>query len=255
MSMNLKAVLFAAVITAACSQEKPSGDNASARNEDRDTAAAHDMSKMPAASDTAAMGGMDHSTMPAAQPGGAPANSPMPGMDHSQMANQGAQRSTMPGMDHSQMGATNSRRPAMTGMNHSATPSRGAAPQPMAGMDHSRMSMPSQQSGSKQPAAGMQNHDMPSGTKGHPPETESHAGMIMPAPGMTAQPAPADPHAGMVMAPVAQPAPDDVAMEKLRALVAELVRDPEIQALIQADPTLSALWQDPGVRQYLLKRP
>jgi len=49
--------------------------------------------------------------------------------------------------------------------------------------------------------------------------------------------------------------PDDVAMEKLRTLVAELVRDPQVLEQIQADSVLRTMWETPSVRQLLLKRP
>ena len=70
------------------------------------------------------------------------------------------------------------------------------------------------------------------------------------------QPGRTNPPAGMQMAPPEDPPePEDVALEKIRALVAELVRDPRIQTRIQADTVLRRLWQDPGVQQYLMKRP
>lgn len=214
MNMNLKVAFFATAV-AACSQERPSNRNASARDTARNAAAAHDMSAMPAGPDTAEMAGMDHS----------------------------------------QTASGDARSEPMTGMNHSALTARSATSQSMAGMDHSRMNMPSgRPSAASRSATGMQNHNMPMGNQSQPSARDAHAGMAM-TPGMAAQPVPPDPHAGMEMEPVDQPAPDDVAMEKLRALVAELVRDPEVLARIQADPTLRALWEDPGVRQYLLKRP
>lgn len=199
MNMNLKVAFLATVVAAACSQEGPSKENASARDTARSAAAAHDMSTMPPGPDTAGMAGMDHS----------------------------------------QMASENAR----------------SAAQSMAGMDHSQMNMPSgRPAATSRSAIGMQNHNMPMGNQSQPSARDAHAGMTM-TPGMTAQPVSPDPHAGMDMDPVDQPVPDDVAMEKLRALVAELVRDPEVQARIQADPALRALWEDLGVRQYLLKRP
>ena len=68
------------------------------------------------------------------------------------------------------------------------------------------------------------------------------------------QPAAMD-HAAMDMTAAAAAPLDDVAMEKLRALVAELVRDPTVVARIQSDSMLTRLWQDPAVRTVLLKRP
>lgn len=245
MSMNLKVVVIAAVLAAACSQEKPSGEDTSARDTAPNAGAAHDMSNMPPRSDTAAMAGMDHSAMSDMQ---------MEGMTHSMPAR--SEGSDMAGMDHSQMRAANARSGSMAGMDHSAMTQRSTGSQSMAGMDHSQMNMPSaQRSASSRSATGMQNHNMPMGNQAPQSARDPHAGLTM-TPGISAQPAPPDPHAGMEMEEAGEPPlPDDVAMEKLRALVAELVRDPKVQARIQADPALRALWQDPGVRQYLLKRP
>ena len=243
--MNLKVAGLAALMAAACSQEKPAND-AALRDTAPAPAAAHDMTKMPASEDTAGMAGMDHSTMSAGQPGGTAMTPTVP-------ADQGG---AMAGMDHSQMRTGNARTGAMAGMDHSAMtqPRRGS--QSMAGMDHSQMNMPgAQRSASSRSATGMQNHNMSMGNQAQQSARDPHAGMTM-APGISAQPAPADPHAGMQMEePGELPLPDDVAMEKLRALVAELVRDPEVLARIQADSTLRVLWQDTGVRQYLMKRP
>jgi hypothetical protein len=242
MSMNLKVVVIAAVLAAACSQEKPSGEDTSARDTAPNAGAAHDMSNMPAASDTTDMAGMDHSAMSRAQTEGT--TQPMPAAGE------------MAGMDHSQMRGRNARSGSMAGRDHSAMTRRDAGSHSMAGMDHSQMNMASaQRSASSRSATGLQNHNMPMGNQAQQSARDPHAGMIM-TPGISAQPAPPDPHEGMEMEGTGkEPLPDDVAMEKLRALVAELVRDPKVQARIQADPTLRVLWQDPGVRQYLLKRP
>lgn len=147
----------------------------------------------------------------------------------------------------------------MAGMDHSAMTAgqpagQGAAA--MSGMDHSRMDMANTRpNASGRAAAAMPDHNMPMGNRSQSSARDPHAGMAM-TPGLSAQPAPPEPHAGMNMAePAEELLPDDVGMEKLRALIAELVRDPEVLARIQADPALRELWQDPGVRQYLLKRP
>lgn len=240
MSIMLKVAVLAAALATGCSQERPSGEDASARDTARNAAAPHDMSNMPAESDTTGMAGMDHSAMSSGR---------TEGMTHRMPA-----AGEMPGMDHSQMRGANTRSGSMAGMDHSAMKQRSASSQSMAGMDHSQMNMPAaRRSAPNRSATGMQNHNMSMGNQ--QPARDPHAGMTM-TPGISAQPAPPDPHAGMQMdEPGEPPLPDDVAMEKLRALVAELVRDPDVQARIQADPTMRTLWQDAGVRQYLLKRP
>jgi hypothetical protein len=247
MNMNFKVALFAAMTATACSQEKPANDAGSAGDTARAApAAAHDMNKMPSAQDTTGMAGMDHSAMGATQPG-APTTHTMPADGGGAMA----------GMDHSRMPAGNARAGSMSGMDHSAMTRPGSGSQAMAGMDHSRMNMPSNRRAAASAAtSGMPNHTMPMGDQSPQSGRDPHAGMVM-TPGMSAQPAPPDTHEGMEMEdePAEKPLPDDVAMEKLRALVAELVRDPDVLARIQADPALRALWQNPGVRQYLLKRP
>lgn len=259
----LKVPLFAALMAAACSQEKTTNDTATARDTARPPAA-HDMSKMSSPEDTSGMAGMDHSSMSGAQPGAAAMTHTMPagqsgtmtGMDHSQMPSSGAQGSASAAMDHSRMQAGNARSGSMSGMDHSAMTQPSRASQSMAGMDHSKMNMPStQRSATSGSTSGMPNHTMPTRNPAQPSAGDPHAGMVM-TPGSSAQPSSPDPHAGMEMGePAEPPLPDDVAMEKLRALVAELVRDPKVLARIQADPTLRVLWEDPGVRQYLLKRP
>lgn len=226
--MNSKMkVLMVALILAACSR---GAEEDTERTAARDTAVpeAHDMSAMTdSAADTTSMSGMDHSQMPGMQPTGG-----MTGMQRGGQATGGA----MAGMDHSQMPNMPSRgRQAMAGMDHAQmqnAPARGQ--QPMPGMDHARMNMPTTPTPTPMQQQMPMQHQMP----------------------MQQQPQAARPPAGMQMAPPADPpAPEDAALEKIRALIAELVRDPRIQARIQADTALRRLWQDAGVQQYLMKRP
>jgi uncharacterized protein involved in copper resistance len=181
-----------------------------------------DHSNMPGMSSGGGAAGMDHSRMPGMRAGSSAATS-MAGMDHSRMGgvagqtSASASRGGTPAMDHSQMSG-------MQGMDHSrmqaaGDPSRAAPPAAgrMAEMDHSNMNMP----GRTPTIQGMDHANMPGMQPG--------AAATMPM--------------------------DDAGMEKLRALVAELVQDSMVQAQIQTDPALRRRWADEGVRRVLLNRP
>lgn len=140
----------------------------------------------------------------------------------------------MAGMDHG----------SMAGMDHGAMAgsqgdSRTAAGEAMAGMDHSRMqTAPSARSRTDASATGRM-AEMDHGNM-------SMSGQTRTMPGMG--------HAGMPGMRPDAPATmtHDAGMEKLRALVAELVQDPGVQAQIQADSALRRRWADEGVRRVLL---
>lgn len=240
MKWNVKALALVLALSACSGGDESEPQQSAAR--DSAVPPAHDMSAMTdTAADTTAMSGMDHSNMPGMQSGqpmpdmqhgGKTTGGSMAGMDHSQMQSaRGRGEQAMAGMDHSQMRTTTPRgQQSMAGMDHSQMNMPAARQQPTPQMDHSRMNM--------QPTPGA--------------TTQMQHQMPMPQ----SQPGRTNPPAGMQMAPPEDPPePEDVALEKIRALVAELVRDPRIQTRIQADTVLRRLWQDPGVQQYLMKRP
>lgn len=214
-----------ALLAAACTRgSEPDTKKLAAT--DSAKAPVHDMSAMPDTTpDTSAMGEMAQ----------------MGEMQHGQMAGmrdvntkQGGGGGSMGGMDHSKMQQNTAVRgqPSMPGMNHPkmSRNAPGTKQQPMAGMDHPAMNMHPATGGSMQMQHQMPMHEMRPG-QANPP-----AGMQMPPPEQLA-------------------APDDAAMEKLRAIVAELLRDPKILARIEADTALKRRWQDPRIQQYLMKRP
>ena len=224
MSMRTGTALIAALVVAGCSggTERPTGeDGATVAVRDRDTTDAADpaMNGM----DHGSMAGMDHGDM-AGMPGDSqsPADAGMAEMDHSRMAGMSdsgvlASAGSSPTMDHSRMADM----PAMDHAGMQAVPgeeSRTSAPTTggMAEMEHGNMNM--------------------SGDAPAMPDV-SHVGMSGMQPG-----APAD-------------FTDDAGMEKLRALVGELVQDPTVQAEIQADTALRRRWADEGVRRIILSRP
>jgi uncharacterized protein involved in copper resistance len=146
----------------------------------------------------------------------------------------------------------------MAGMNHGAAPAGPAGSTPMqgmdhgamAGMDHSRMGgMRHDQTPHGQTAQtrGMDHSSMPG---------MQHGAMNVPGgDGMRRDGAmPGMDHSRMdgMEQSAAGVRWDDAGMEKLRLLVAELVRDPSVQARIQADSVLRRRWEDEGVRRVLL---
>jgi hypothetical protein len=118
----------------------------------------------------------------------------------------------------------------------------GGAAADMGGMDHSRMEAAGDRNRAATPAATrMAETDHRSMNMSGQPTTMQgmdHAGM-----------------SGMQSGAAAGLPADDAGMEKLRALVAELVQDPVVQARIQADSALRQRWADEGVRRVLLNRP
>lgn len=259
MSMKTGAALIAALVVAGCSggAERPADeDTATAAVQTRDTTG------MP---DSAGMAGMDHGSMDHGGMAGRQGDSQavggagMAGMDHAGMpgmSNSGAQAGAE-AMDHSNMpgiraggasaGTAGMDHSGMAGMASHATPSeaRGGAAAVdhsqmagMQGMDHSRMQpSPSDRSGTRAPEAG--HTEMGHGTMNVSGEASTMAGMD---------------HASMPHDAPAE-ASNDAGMEKLRALVAELVQDPRVQTQIQSDTALRRRWADEGVRRILLNRP
>lgn len=263
MSMKTGMALIAALAVAGCSggAERPAGDDAAtAALQTRDTTGTPGSAGM-AGMDHGNMAGMDHGGMSGMQGDSqAVGGAGMAGMDHAGMpgmsgpdaqAGAGAvDHSSMPGMragdasagtaemDHSGMaghaatpeargGAStvdHSRMAGMQGMDHSpvqpspSDPSRASASAAggMAEMDHGDMTM----SGQTRTMPGMDHASIPGMRASAPTEVTSDAGM-----------------------------------EKLRALVTELVQDPRVQAQIQADTALRRRWADEGVRRVLLNRP
>lgn len=178
----------------------------------------------------------------------------MPGMDHDSMP--GMNHGDMPGMDHDTMSGSG----GAGAMNHGGTP---AAAGGMAGMDHSRMpgmdgrpNEMARSAGGTGSMAGMGHSGMAMAAPGTPKPPQGmagmdHGGMNMPRPmqGMDHANMP-----GMQTGAAAGTPTDDAGMEKLRALIAELVRDPEVQARIEADTALRRRWADEGVRRILVNR-
>ena len=266
MSMKTGAALIAALVVAGCSggAERPADENtATAAVQTRDTTGTPDSTGMAGMDhgnmDHGSMAGMDHGGMTGMQ-GDAQAagGAGMAGMDHSGMpgmSDSGAQAGAE-AMDHSNMpgmraggasaGTAGMDHSGMAGMAGHATPSsrRGAAAVDhsqmagMQGMDHSRMQpSSSDRSGTRAPQAG--HTEMGHGAMKVSGQAGTMAGMD---------------HAGMPHDAPAE-ASNDAGMEKLRALVAELVQDPRVQTQIQADTALRRRWADEGVRRILLNRP
>ncbi|CAN5682752.1 hypothetical protein BH23GEM8_BH23GEM8_02580 [soil metagenome] len=145
----------------------------------------------------------------------------------------------MAGMDHGAAPAGAAGSTSMEGMDHGA----------MAGMDHSRMGGMQHgqtQHGQTAQPRGMDHSSMPGiqhGTMNVPGGDGMRRDGAMP--GMD--------HSrmdGMEQRPAGVPW-DDAGMEKLLLLVAELVRDPAVQARIQADSVLRRRWEDEGLRRVL----
>ncbi|MBA2556153.1 MAG: hypothetical protein H0V12_02215 [Chloroflexi bacterium] len=220
--------LAALLLIAGCSNPQPPADETQ-RGETGPTAPA----TATAVPDTSAanghsagdhgMAGMDHGAAPA----GAAGSTSMEGMDHGAMA----------GMDHSRMG----------GMQHGQTQHAQTAQTP--GMDHSRMGGMQHgqtQHGQTAQPRGMDHSSMP-GIQHGTMNVRGGDGMRRDGamPGMD--------HSrmdGMEQRPAGVPW-DDAGMEKLLLLVAELVRDPAVQARIQADSVLRRRWEDEGLRRVL----
>ena len=265
MSMKTGTALIAALVVAGCSggAERPAGEGAAtAAVQTRDTTGTPDSAGM-AGMDHGSMAGMDHGGMAGMQGDSqAVSDAGMAGMDHAGMpgmsgsgAPAGAgsvDHSSMPGMraGGAAAGTAEMDHSGMAGMAGHAAPSRaqgGAAAVDhsrmagMQGMDHSRMQpSPSDRSRTSAPEAG--HTGMDHGTTNVTGQAGTMAGMDHAGmPGMRHD-APADANA-------------DAAMEKLRALVAELVQDPTVQAQIQADTALRRRWADEGVRRIILNRP
>lgn len=262
MSMKTGTALVAALVVVGCSggAERPAGEDASTASvQTRDTAGVRDSAGM-AGMDHGSMAGMDHGGMAGMQGDSqTAAGEGMAGMDHSGMAGMsgsGAQagagvmdHGSMPGMRAGGVSASAAEmdHSRMAGMAGHAAPSeaRGGTPtmdhSPMQGMDHSRMqAAPSDRSRTNASAAGRM-AEMDHGNMNMSGQTRTMPGMD---------------HAGMPGMPpgASVEVTDDAGMEKLRALVAELVQDPRVQAQIQADTALRRRWADEGVRRVLLNR-
>lgn len=180
-----------------------------------DPHAGHDMGDSAAGSDRTGMAAMDHS----AHGSGAPADAP----DHT--AHGGVQ-----GTDHGAAAGRSAAAAGAGGADHSAH-AAAAGPGRTAGaagqaMDHSRHTAAASLAGGQTAAA------------------RSHAGMAH-------VPAGSSGRTGSLPAGHAQ---HDEVEDKLMMLVAELVQDSVVQLRIQQDPVLREQWQDPGVRQIILRR-
>jgi uncharacterized protein involved in copper resistance len=148
----------------------------------------------------------------------------------------------------------------MAGMNHGAAPAGAAGSTPMQGMDHGAMA------GMDHPRMGGMRHDQTQ--HGQTAQTRGmdhsrmpgmrHGAMNVPGgDGMRrdgAMPGMDHSRIDRMEQSAAGVRSDDAGMEKLRLLVAELVRDPAVQARIQADSVLRRRWEDEGVRRVLLSR-
>ena len=156
----------------------------------------------------------------------------------------------MAGMDHSKMPgmakATPSTSGEMASIDHSkmpgmakATPSTGGE---TAGTDHSKMpGMTKVASSTSNATAGMDHSKMPSMA----PSTRTRETSTMPG---------VD-HAGMAMSTKNLEFGADPADEKLKQVVALLVRDSIVMRRIQADPSLRATWADQAVRRLIINDP
>ncbi|MEX2284126.1 MAG: hypothetical protein WEE89_16690 [Gemmatimonadota bacterium] len=182
------------------------------------------VAEQPAAADTGA-----HATMHTpADSSAAPSTA---SMDHGNMAARpggAAATPAMPGMDHSRMPMPAARGTGnMAGMDHTRIPTRPTAARPsandMSAMDHAQMAR--------------QN------TPAQLPPPSNAARQTMP--GMD--------HAAMGRVATGSTTSEDAAFEKLRLLVAELMRDPAIQARIQNDTVLRRLWSNEQVRQAFIR--
>lgn len=265
MSMKTGTALIAALVIAGCSggAERPADENTSTASvQTRDTTGTPDSAGM-AGMDHGNMAGMNHGGMAGTQSDSQTASGAgMAGMDHSRMpgmSGSGVQagasamdHSNMPGMkaggasagmaemDHSRMG----------GMAGHAAPSEARGESPT--MDHSRMAGMQAMDHSRMQAAPSDRSRSSASAAGSMAEMD-HGNMNMSGQARTA---PRMDHAGMPGMQPGAPADmsNDAGMEKLRALVAELVQDPMVQAQIQADTALRRRWADEGVRRVLLNR-
>ena len=235
MRLTLMAALLTSAVAIACSApEKGRTADTGATGRTVDSAGGE------TADSTHDMAGMDHSKMPGmAKPDSVSGSQPasgMAGMDHATMpgmsktapaTGRATPSGSMAGMDHSNM-------PGMTKASGSA--SAATRPNPMARMDHSNMpGMTKAPSTAPRPApatamAGMDHSNMPGMAK-----SATSAGGTTPAAIMEFGASPAD--------------------EKLRQIVAALVRDSVVQRRIAADSVLRRAWDNAAVRQLILTTP
>lgn len=204
----------------------------------------------------AGMAGMDHGGMAGMQGDSqAPAGAGMPAMNHAEMPGMSGSGATggAAAMDHGNMpgmsagGASAGRAEldhgGMAGHVPNSEASQGTSTvgatgmAGMQGMDHSQMQ------------AAPVDMSPTSASTGRAPmdhATTALPGQTRTMPGVDHAAMPPDPDdGGSVLS-------RDPGMEKLRALVAELVQDPGVQAQIQADTALRRRWADEGVRRVLL---
>jgi len=213
--------------------------------------AGHDMAAM--GDSASGMAGMDHGAMTGMDHANAATDPPgeMAAMDHSGMAGGAPAAGGVAGMDHAAMGQqplAPTTPDAMTGMDHANMPGMAEAPDAEAAVqrmladpvirDRIRtdpMLQPMVEAiagpaGTGPVAAGAMDHGamagMDHGTAGDV-ATMDHAAM----PGMGGVAATAD--------------------ERLRALATKLLLDPAVQARVQTDPALRALWADTSVRRFM----
>lgn len=138
-------------------------------------------------------------------------------------------------------------------VDHSRMPAKvAAAPSPMAGMDHSKMDM---SAGAAPPAAPRRaTGRAPAPAAADPMAGMDHSAMNMgtPARAPSSRGSAAPPMAGMDHAAMPAVQERDPAEQKIRALVAMLVKDSVVLRRILADTILLNRWQDSTVRRLLL---
>lgn len=253
MTLNTGIALLAVLLVTGCA-----GDAAPPPAEERSTSAVQGTS-VTGTPDSTGMAGMDHVGMAGMQGDSlAGAGEGMTGMDHAgmpgmsgpdAMGGAGAMdHGNMPGMsargasagtpevDHAEMAGIVGHAPSSDA--RGGTPTVGASRMAdLQGMDHSQMQAAPSDLGRTSASNGRAAMDH--GTMETGAQTRAMPGMDHAA--MSARPD----DAGSVLNA-------DPGMEKLRALVAELVRDPTVRAQIEADTALRRRWADEGVRRVLL---
>ena len=266
MSMRTGTALVAALVVVGCSggNERPTEeDAATVAVQDRDTTGMPDSAAMDGM-DHGSMAGMDHGGMAGMQGDSQPlADAGMAEMDHSRMSGMSAPgvQAAAGAMDHSDMPGMRpgSASAGMAEMDHgrSGAMAGDAATSEARGgsliMDHSRMAdMQAMDHAGMRAVSGEESRISASGVGGMAEMEHGNMNMSGEAGSMLDMN-----HVGMSGMQPGAPVDftNDPAMEKLRALVAELVQDPTVQAQIQADTALRRRWADEGIRRILLTRP
>ena len=220
-----------------------------------DPHAGHVMGDSSAGAGTDAMTGMDHGSAAPSAAADHAGHAGMEGMEHG--AGRGRSPASARGVDHSAHGAAAG----------SSGTAGGAASGGSIAVDHSRHTAATATATvNSSTAVGHTQHAQASARTGQPRTSGVDHSAHAAGAARSATPAHRDvdhtatatrSHGQHANTPSVSPAPlaTGAGMDKLMFLVAELVRDSVVQRRIQEDPVLREQWQDPGVRQIILRRP